>query len=169
MWTTPELAPPLLTTTPDQREDVSALDRFNVPRCPTRRVFSGTGFELVTREATIRYLYHSATAAKPENQVIYVNAVLVYPLGTWGGYPGARGLDKLDLTRSFGNKFRCDSDKGACRSSAHRALNELKSALCLNIEFQNRAKRANHNNPTPDAAVTALKGAMIRFQKIQAT
>ncbi|GFT31720.1 uncharacterized protein TNCV_231281 [Trichonephila clavipes] len=32
-WTTPELAPPLLTTTPHQREDVSALDRFNV-RCP---------------------------------------------------------------------------------------------------------------------------------------
>ncbi|GFY10742.1 putative RNA-directed DNA polymerase from transposon X-element [Trichonephila clavipes] len=28
-WTTPEL-PPLLTTTPHQREDVSALDRFNV-------------------------------------------------------------------------------------------------------------------------------------------
>ncbi|GFV26056.1 hypothetical protein TNCV_4398681 [Trichonephila clavipes] len=31
-WTTPELAPPLLTTTPHQREDVSALDRFNVHR-----------------------------------------------------------------------------------------------------------------------------------------
>ncbi|GFW13578.1 uncharacterized protein TNCV_1210441 [Trichonephila clavipes] len=62
-WTTPELAPPLLTTTPHQREDVSALDRFSVHRCPTRRVFSGTGIELVTRQATIRYLYHSATAA----------------------------------------------------------------------------------------------------------
>ncbi|GFX93972.1 uncharacterized protein TNCV_3413341 [Trichonephila clavipes] len=58
---TPELAPPLLTPTPHQREDVSALDRFNVHRCPTRRVFSGTGLELVTRQATIRYLYHSAT------------------------------------------------------------------------------------------------------------
>ncbi|GFX79487.1 hypothetical protein TNCV_824761 [Trichonephila clavipes] len=31
---TPELSPPLLTTTPHQREDVSALDRFNVHRCP---------------------------------------------------------------------------------------------------------------------------------------
>ncbi|GFW18207.1 uncharacterized protein TNCV_4007471 [Trichonephila clavipes] len=62
-WTTPELAPPLLTTTPHQREDVSAFDRFNVHRCPTRRVFSGTGFELVTRQATIRHLDHSATAA----------------------------------------------------------------------------------------------------------
>ncbi|GFW77212.1 uncharacterized protein TNCV_2726421 [Trichonephila clavipes] len=61
-WTTPELAPPS-TTTPHQREYVSALDRFNVHRCPTRRVFSGTGLELVTRQATIRYLYHSATAA----------------------------------------------------------------------------------------------------------
>ncbi|GFU27811.1 uncharacterized protein TNCV_449331 [Trichonephila clavipes] len=45
-WTTPELAAPLLTTTPHQREDVSALDRFNVHWCPTRRVFSGTGLEL---------------------------------------------------------------------------------------------------------------------------
>ncbi|GFY26726.1 uncharacterized protein TNCV_4374721, partial [Trichonephila clavipes] len=54
---------PLLTTLP-QREDVSALDRFNVHRCPTRRVFSGTGLELVTKLATFRYLYHSATAAE---------------------------------------------------------------------------------------------------------
>ncbi|GFX81077.1 uncharacterized protein TNCV_1910701 [Trichonephila clavipes] len=61
-WTTPELAPPLLTTTPHQREDVSALDRFNVHRCRTRRVFSGTGFEPVTKQATVRYLYHSSTA-----------------------------------------------------------------------------------------------------------
>ncbi|GFT31459.1 uncharacterized protein TNCV_608781 [Trichonephila clavipes] len=62
-WTTPELAPPLLTTTPHQREDVLALDRFNVHRCPSRRVFSGTGLELVTTPATIRYFDHSATAA----------------------------------------------------------------------------------------------------------
>ncbi|GFX35630.1 uncharacterized protein TNCV_4469711 [Trichonephila clavipes] len=62
---TPELTPPLLTTTPHQREDVSALDRFSVHRCPTRRVFSGTGLELVTKPATIRCLYHSATAATP--------------------------------------------------------------------------------------------------------
>ncbi|GFV69023.1 RNase H domain-containing protein [Trichonephila clavipes] len=53
-WMTPELAPPLLTTTPHQREDVSALDRFNVHRCPTWRVFSGTRLELVTRQAMIR-------------------------------------------------------------------------------------------------------------------
>ncbi|GFX90378.1 uncharacterized protein TNCV_5067651 [Trichonephila clavipes] len=61
--TTPELAPPLLTTTPHQREDVSALDRFTVHRCPTRRVFGGTGLEPVTKQATVRYLYHSVTAA----------------------------------------------------------------------------------------------------------
>ncbi|GFU53618.1 uncharacterized protein TNCV_3994921 [Trichonephila clavipes] len=47
-WTTPELAPPFLITTPQQREDVSALDRFNVHRFPTRRVISGTGLELMT-------------------------------------------------------------------------------------------------------------------------
>ncbi|GFW94930.1 uncharacterized protein TNCV_3398091 [Trichonephila clavipes] len=62
-WTTPELAPLLLTTTPHQREDVSALDRFSMHCCSTRWVFSGTGFELVIRQATIRYLYHWATAA----------------------------------------------------------------------------------------------------------
>ncbi|GFW22516.1 uncharacterized protein TNCV_3364281 [Trichonephila clavipes] len=62
-WTTPELAPLLLTTTPHQREVISFLDSFNVHRFPTRRVFSGIGLELVTRQATIQYLYHSATAA----------------------------------------------------------------------------------------------------------
>ncbi|GFT24380.1 uncharacterized protein TNCV_3252281 [Trichonephila clavipes] len=60
---TPELAPPILTTTPHQREDVSALDRFNMHRCPTWRVFCGTRLELVTKPATIRYLYYSTTAA----------------------------------------------------------------------------------------------------------
>ncbi|GFV22316.1 uncharacterized protein TNCV_3923761 [Trichonephila clavipes] len=63
-WTTPELAPPLLTTTPHEWEDVSALDRLSVHRCPTRWVFSGTGLELVTKPATIRYLYLLATAAR---------------------------------------------------------------------------------------------------------
>ncbi|GFV97839.1 uncharacterized protein TNCV_2021541 [Trichonephila clavipes] len=54
--------PSLLTTTLHRREDVSALDRFNVHRCPSRRVFSGTGLELVTRPPMVRYLVHSATA-----------------------------------------------------------------------------------------------------------
>ncbi|GFT96234.1 uncharacterized protein TNCV_3906741 [Trichonephila clavipes] len=64
-WTIPELAFPLLTTTPHQREDVSALERLSVHHCPTRRVFSGTGHELVTRQVTIRYLYPSATTVTP--------------------------------------------------------------------------------------------------------
>ncbi|GFV33456.1 hypothetical protein TNCV_3662711 [Trichonephila clavipes] len=50
---------PLRTRRVGQR----TLDRFSVHRCPTRRVFSGTGLELVTKPATIRCLYHSATAA----------------------------------------------------------------------------------------------------------
>ncbi|GFU22137.1 uncharacterized protein TNCV_2060241 [Trichonephila clavipes] len=62
-WMTLELTPSLLTTTPHQREDVPALDRFSERRCPTRRVFNGTGLELVTKPATIRYLYYSATVA----------------------------------------------------------------------------------------------------------
>ncbi|GFW80002.1 hypothetical protein TNCV_984111 [Trichonephila clavipes] len=57
--------PPLLSITPYQQEDVSALDRFIVHRFPTRRVFGGTRLELVTRQATIRYPYHLATAATP--------------------------------------------------------------------------------------------------------
>ncbi|GFX18306.1 uncharacterized protein TNCV_4306071 [Trichonephila clavipes] len=55
---TPELAPPLLTTTPHQREDISALDRFNVHRCPTRRVFCGTGSRTRDMLTMIRYLDH---------------------------------------------------------------------------------------------------------------
>ncbi|GFX08435.1 uncharacterized protein TNCV_3269241 [Trichonephila clavipes] len=61
-WTTPDLAPPLLTTTPTGgRFSSTDLTCIN---CPTRWVFSGTGLELLTRQATIRYLYHSATAVK---------------------------------------------------------------------------------------------------------
>ncbi|GFU72913.1 uncharacterized protein TNCV_2395411 [Trichonephila clavipes] len=71
-WTTPELAPPLLITTPLQREDVSALDRFNVHRCPIGWVFSGTEIELVTRQDTVRYLYHSATAAPKDVKLTYL-------------------------------------------------------------------------------------------------
>ncbi|GFW60967.1 putative DD41D transposase [Trichonephila clavipes] len=68
-WTTPEQAPPSPNyhTTPTG-EDVSALDRFNVHRCPTRRVFSGTGLDPVTKQATVRYLYHSATAATAKSE-----------------------------------------------------------------------------------------------------
>ncbi|GFU43240.1 hypothetical protein TNCV_1566891 [Trichonephila clavipes] len=39
---TPELAPTLLTTAPYKREDVSALDRFNVHLCPTRTATAGS-------------------------------------------------------------------------------------------------------------------------------
>ncbi|GFU61158.1 hypothetical protein TNCV_2751971 [Trichonephila clavipes] len=48
-WTTQsELSPHgLLATTPYQRKDVSALDKFNVHRCPTRQFFIGTGLELM--------------------------------------------------------------------------------------------------------------------------
>ncbi|GFV49091.1 uncharacterized protein TNCV_236251 [Trichonephila clavipes] len=66
-WTTPELAPPLLTTTQHQREDAPALDRPNVHRCPTRWVPSGTGIEPVTKQDTIRHPYHSATVAPKEH------------------------------------------------------------------------------------------------------
>ncbi|GFU48162.1 hypothetical protein TNCV_4229942 [Trichonephila clavipes] len=41
MRTSSELSPPLLTSTTHQRKDVSALDRFNVHRSPTRWVYSG--------------------------------------------------------------------------------------------------------------------------------
>ncbi|GFU95399.1 hypothetical protein TNCV_3790821 [Trichonephila clavipes] len=52
---------PLLTTTSHQREDFSALDRFSMHCCSTWRVCSGTGLELVTKPATIRYLYNLTT------------------------------------------------------------------------------------------------------------
>ncbi|GFV64762.1 uncharacterized protein TNCV_3275331 [Trichonephila clavipes] len=63
MWTTPELTLPSSNYYTASTEDVSVLDRFSVHRCPTRRVFSGTWLDLVTKPATIRYLYHLATVA----------------------------------------------------------------------------------------------------------
>ncbi|GFV40862.1 uncharacterized protein TNCV_1637461 [Trichonephila clavipes] len=82
-------APHLLITTPHQREDVSALDRFSVHRCPTRQVFSGTGLELVTRQATIRYLYNSATAATGEDSLPVSKLVLT---------ENRRGVSDFSLT-----------------------------------------------------------------------
>ncbi|GFV30666.1 uncharacterized protein TNCV_1777191 [Trichonephila clavipes] len=66
---TPELAPPLLTTTLHQLENVSALDRCSMHHCPTRRVFSGTGLELMTKPTTIPYSYHSATASTMKTEM----------------------------------------------------------------------------------------------------
>ncbi|GFV63698.1 hypothetical protein TNCV_4692461 [Trichonephila clavipes] len=54
--TTPKLAPPVLSSTLHQREDVSALNRFNVHRSSTLHFFSDTGLELMP--ARIRYLHH---------------------------------------------------------------------------------------------------------------
>ncbi|GFX85438.1 hypothetical protein TNCV_3716121 [Trichonephila clavipes] len=50
---TPELAPPLQTTTQHQREDVSALDRFNEHRYPTRRVFNDN---MLTKYQMIKFI-----------------------------------------------------------------------------------------------------------------
>ncbi|GFX23490.1 hypothetical protein TNCV_3769662 [Trichonephila clavipes] len=46
-----------------------------------------------------------------------------------GGCPGARDPDKRSLNRFSGYKFQSSRAKEACRSSAPRARNELKSAL----------------------------------------
>ncbi|GFT83568.1 uncharacterized protein TNCV_4866301 [Trichonephila clavipes] len=75
-WTTPELAPPLLTTKPHQREDISALNRFSVHRYPTRRVFSDW--------------YWARTRDKASHDPIPI------PLGYRGRTPGA------GITSKFG-------------------------------------------------------------------
>ncbi|GFT34827.1 putative DD41D transposase [Trichonephila clavipes] len=109
-WTTPELAPPLLTTTPHQREDVSALNRFSVHRCPTRRVFSGTGLEPVTKQATVRYLYHSSTAARkfPGVQVLMREAVELFCCEFMTGFTSTPKENKklsLNTLLVFGLRF----------------------------------------------------------------
>ncbi|GFV37888.1 hypothetical protein TNCV_2663011 [Trichonephila clavipes] len=45
-----------------------------------------------------------------------------------------KGPDKLDLIRFSGYKFRSSSAQRACRSSAPRARNELKSTLMHNMQ-----------------------------------
>ncbi|GFU89707.1 hypothetical protein TNCV_2265971 [Trichonephila clavipes] len=54
-----------------------------------------------------------------------------WALGAVAQGPGEaqKGQDKLELAPFSGYKFRSSSTKGACRSSAPRARNELKSAL----------------------------------------
>ncbi|GFT21491.1 transposable element Tcb2 transposase [Trichonephila clavipes] len=84
-WTTPELAPPSPNYHTTPREDVSALDRFNVHRCPRRRVFSGTGLEPVTKQATFRYLYHSSTTATWRDRGSRINPAFVLESVRFGG------------------------------------------------------------------------------------
>ncbi|GFV66076.1 uncharacterized protein TNCV_2891461 [Trichonephila clavipes] len=74
------MAPPLPTTTPHQREDVSALDRFNVHHYPTRWVFSGSGVELMIKPAMIRYLYHSATTATTSQSTVSLEQEQMSPV-----------------------------------------------------------------------------------------
>ncbi|GFT57241.1 uncharacterized protein TNCV_1692441 [Trichonephila clavipes] len=107
-WTTPELAPPLLTTTPHQREDVSALDRFNVHRCPTRRVFSGTGLELVTKQATPYIRILTPLETNRLRELMHVNSIralsLVWDGGEKRGLPAQLVNIKVALfscTRAF--------------------------------------------------------------------
>ncbi|GFW14449.1 hypothetical protein TNCV_298691 [Trichonephila clavipes] len=58
--------PPLLTTTPHQWEDVSAVDRFNMHRSPARR---GTGLEFVTRPVTITAATVHLLSAAPYGRI----------------------------------------------------------------------------------------------------
>ncbi|GFU50367.1 uncharacterized protein TNCV_4730771 [Trichonephila clavipes] len=67
-WTTPELAPPLLTTTPHQREDVSALDRFSVHRCPTRGALAIVRVQYFVRG---EFVGHRSRASSKHLSVIF--------------------------------------------------------------------------------------------------
>ncbi|GFV97175.1 hypothetical protein TNCV_3527601 [Trichonephila clavipes] len=71
---------------------------------PTRWVFSGTGLEFVTKPATIRYLYHSATVATLERPGLRKSFLI-------GGLEGAKGCVYGDF---FGD-IRCDGN--FCRNS----------------------------------------------------
>ncbi|GFW01713.1 uncharacterized protein TNCV_4086281 [Trichonephila clavipes] len=69
-WTKPELAPSSTNYHTTPREDISALDRFNVHRCSTRRVFNGTGIELMTSptENSLAVLNHKILEANSQVQ-----------------------------------------------------------------------------------------------------
>ncbi|GFV60505.1 transposable element Tc3 transposase [Trichonephila clavipes] len=57
---------PSLTTTPDERQDVCALDRFNVHKLLTLQVLSGTELELVT----CLTLFDTLTTGLPQPQFV---------------------------------------------------------------------------------------------------
>ncbi|GFT93105.1 uncharacterized protein TNCV_4400931 [Trichonephila clavipes] len=76
-WTTPELAPPLLTTTPHQLEDVSALDRFSVHRCPTRRVRSGSIYSITNFD---KFTYLSLVTFSPSQSMVTTDIPFTYTM-----------------------------------------------------------------------------------------
>ncbi|GFV25443.1 transposable element Tcb2 transposase [Trichonephila clavipes] len=61
--------------------DTANRTTMSVHHCPTRWVLSGAELELVTKPATIRYLYHSATAAT--TQVRTINEYGVWIVVAW--------------------------------------------------------------------------------------
>ncbi|GFY17197.1 uncharacterized protein TNCV_1089731 [Trichonephila clavipes] len=181
-WTTPELAPPLLTTTPHQREDVSALDRFNVHRCPTRWVFSGTGLEPVTKQATVRYQYHSATAATTrhpnETYIQYTSRLIT----NWQYYLKLRKVSDFDNLNDLivSDKIFSSLKKEVASHISIRAGNDWFSPLELakEIDLYNTSRGKSlkplpnvltRNNPVKNASRAAdnLELTIKKFWKIE--
>ncbi|GFW20176.1 uncharacterized protein TNCV_2321171 [Trichonephila clavipes] len=143
-WTTSELAPPSPNnyhTTP--REDVSAFDRFNVHRCPTRWVFSGTGLEPVSKQATVRYPYHSATTATTRPKVtssyphwwlpeLRNNATI--PQLSWRHPPAAKAINKPSDLHDATNKLSDPHDAINKPSDPHDASNKPSDTLDATIK-----------------------------------
>ncbi|GFX94296.1 hypothetical protein TNCV_4293411 [Trichonephila clavipes] len=71
----------------------------------------------------------------------------------------------MDLTRFSGYKFRSSSDKGACRSIAPKARNELKSALpIVRVHYFVRGGFVGHRSRAKfKASLPSSSGRVARF------
>ncbi|GFU79047.1 uncharacterized protein TNCV_2839781 [Trichonephila clavipes] len=93
-------------------------------RCPTRRVFNGTGLEIVTERSTIRYLYHSATAV-----VIPAQLACAYLKGHLKG----RALDWFEVLG-----YRAIEDKTTDYAHLKQALSEQFPVVRNRSELETR-------------------------------
>ncbi|GBL96353.1 hypothetical protein AVEN_238710-1 [Araneus ventricosus] len=75
--TTPELAPPLQTSSPHQREDVSPLHMI---WCATGPIHGGSSVELGFEPATLRSRGRDLTTRAPRPQPVLRNVTEVCPI-----------------------------------------------------------------------------------------
>ncbi|GFU82176.1 transposable element Tcb1 transposase [Trichonephila clavipes] len=134
---TPELAPPLINTTPHQREDVSALDRFKVHRCPTRRVFSGVGLELLTRQATLEVSEELGIAQS-------VTSSLWQRLQDDGTVSRCYSTGRPRDTTPNEDRYLAVTDKINRRSTASDLSHQLSSATGTTVSRQTVYRRLGH-------------------------
>ncbi|GFU46235.1 uncharacterized protein TNCV_2155661 [Trichonephila clavipes] len=146
-WTTPDLATPLLTTTPHQWEDVSAFDRFNVHRCPTR----GCGSPVVKVSDDGRHVVSSSKVPLKTRRVgepCMLNLSRAQTSSRWCGVVVRKGIPAQVSSSSLdhGSKLRAASVKLTYSASMVDRLTDF----CLKVRHEIGVSSIKVMNPPID-------------------